>query len=114
MSSIGLDFPQKSSATGTCISHRSSSKTCVNTSASPRISPPLITQEQMDNQSAQTSGLNNISTFGQMPNRQIGPLTFLWQNLHTTRGIMKPHGHPPSIPSWGITHEQHGKYQRHQ
>src|SRR6266404_385434 len=110
MSSIGLDFPQRSSVTGIRGSHQSLSKTCVDTWELPKTSPRLITQEWMDNQSVQTNGLSNISTFGPMLNRRTGPLIFLWQNSHITHGTVKPCRHLPSVPLWGITHGQHGKY----
>ena len=69
-----------------------------------RIYQRHTTCTQTDNQNGQTSGWNNIFTFGQMSVKITGQPIFLWWTSLITIGQMKPHASPPSFSWWDTNH----------
>jgi hypothetical protein len=103
ISSHGMDYRRKSSATVTLDLPPSSRGNYAEHLASPRTYPRPITLAQTANLNNRTSGLNNISASGLMSGRMTGRNSYLWWNLRTKIGKAKQHESPLSSPSWVIT-----------
>lgn len=108
MSSLNLEYPQKSSAIEILNLCHISWRNFANSWESHRTSLQLSTHELMDNQRAKINGLNNISASGLTKGRTTGVITFLSQNMHITPGIMKPPNRHHIKYLWGTLHLLNG------